>query len=270
MTLSASDGSGSGVSATYYTVDDGDQTTYSGAFTVSGDDQHEVDYWSVDAMGNTEATHTGYVNIDTTAPETTAGGLMTDGSSGWRNTAQTVTLSGDDDPGCGVAVTHYTIDGGATQTYSSPFTVSTQGSHLVAYWSVDAVGNTEAADSGYVNLDLTAPTAGSDADSAWHNSAVTVTLSPTDTGGSGVAFTQYRLQGASTWLPTPATSSSCRPRPITPATGHGPTSSRRSTWPATPVPSAPALVKIDTRAPTTTAAGLQANDHSGWRNTARR
>ena len=147
VTLSATDTGGSGVSATYYTVDDGDQTTYAGAFTVSGDGQHEVDYWSVDAMGNTEATHTGYVNIDTTAPDTTASGLMPDSSSGWRNTGQTVSLSGDDDGGCGVAATYYTVDGGATQTYSNPFIVSTQGSHVIAYWSVDAVGNLEAANS---------------------------------------------------------------------------------------------------------------------------
>ena len=43
-------------------------------------------------------------------------------------------------------------------------------------------------------------TSSADSDTAWHNSAVTVTLSPADTGGSGVADTQYRLHGSSTWL----------------------------------------------------------------------
>ncbi len=128
MTLNADDASGSGVSATYYTLDGSDQTTYAGAFTVSGDGQHQVTYWSVDAMGNTEDTHTGYVNIDTTAPVTTADRphgrrrlrMAERRSDGHPRRATTA-------PAAAWTTTYYTIDGGATQTYSGPFTVSTRG-----------------------------------------------------------------------------------------------------------------------------------------------
>ncbi|HTX70183.1 MAG TPA: YCF48-related protein, partial [Thermoleophilia bacterium] len=199
VTLSAGDGGLSGVTGTYYTLDGGPQQTYAGAFVVSGDGRHAVVYWSVDAAGNTEAAHTGYVNIDATAPASTATGLQANATSGWQNSAQTVTLGGDDAGLSGVAATYYRIDGGARQTYAAPFAVASAGSHAIVYWSVDVAGNSETAQVGYVNLDLSAPTVTSDADAAWHNSDVTVHLTPADTGGSGVAGTQYRLQGAADW-----------------------------------------------------------------------
>ena len=271
VTLSASDG-GSGMTgsaATYYTVDGGDQTTYAGSFTVTGEGSHTVTYWSVDALGNQEATNTGFVNIDLTPPVTTATGLQASNSSGWQNTSQMVTLTGDDGGGSGVTVTHYTVDGVAQPAYSGPFTVSGQGSHIITYWSVDTAGNTEATNTGYVNIDTTLPTVTSsaDSDSAWHNSAVTVTLSPADTGGSGVADTQYRLHGSSTWLeatgnafvvpaPSDGSNDGAHVYDYQALDGAGNASSART-----------CTVKIDTQAPVTTATGLQANNYSGWQNT---
>ena len=241
VALSAGDAGLSGVAATYYTLDGGPQQDYSGAFVVSGDGSHAVAFWSVDVAGNVEATHTGYVNIDAGAPTTTAAGLQPDGATGWRNTAQTVSLSADDAGLSGVAATYYRIDGGARQTYAAPFDVTSPGSHAIIYWSVDGVGNPETAQVGYVNIDLAAPTVTSDADAAWHNSAVTVHLSPADTGGSGLAG------GA---VPPPGRRRLDRRRRRRlhrggagrrhATTAPTPTSSAPSTAPATPVPPAPA------------------------------
>jgi large repetitive protein len=267
VTLSGSDGAGSGGVTTYYTLDDGDQTTYSGAFTVSGDGQHPVVFWSVDAMGNTEAARTGYVNIDTAAPATTASGLQTDAVSGWRNTSQSVILAADDSSGCGVGVTRYTIDGGSAQTYTVPFSVATAGSHTVTFWSVDAVGNAETPGSGFVNVDLAAPAVTDDAGTAWHNTAVTVHLTPADTGGSGLAAVQYRPHGATSWTAA-AGNSFAVPAPAD-HTGDGsfPYDYRALDVAGNASVTGTCSVKIDTRAPLTTATGLQTDNHSGWRTT---
>ncbi len=93
---------------------------------------------------------------DSTFPATTATGLQATRHAGWRNQAQTVSLAASDS-GSGVAAVYYTVDAGSRQTYKGAFSVSGAGSHVVSYWAVDLVGNTETAHSGYVNIDTAAP-----------------------------------------------------------------------------------------------------------------
>ncbi len=270
VTLTPSDsesGMSGGSAATYYTLDGGDQATYSGAFTVSGDGQHQVTYWSVDNLGNAEAVNTGWVNIDTTAPATTATNLVASASTGWQNGPVTVTLSATDAVS-GVGSTFYTIDGGATQTYSAPFTVSAEGAHHITYWSVDAAGNTETAGSGYANIDTTAPTVTDNAGTAWHDTADVVTLAASDGSGSGVAATQYRPQGSQTWLATSGNTFT-----VAAPADHSNDGSHAYEYRALDnagnvSTTGTCTVNIDTRVPTTSALGLQANNHSGWQNTA--
>ena len=267
VTLSAGDGGLSGVATTHYTVDGSGEQTYGSSFVVSGEGRHRVTYWSVDVVGNTEGAHTGYINIDASAPATTATGLQADGVSGWRNSAQTVSLAADDSGLSGVTATYYRIDGGARQTYGAPFVVSAPGSHAVVYWSVDAAGSTETAHMGYVNIDATLPTVGSDADGAWHNSAVTVHLSPADSGGSGLAGTQYRVQGSGTWVdaagnaftvaaPADGSNDGVHAYEYRALDGAGNASTTGA-----------CSVQIDTQGPVVTPAGLQPDNHSGWRQT---
>ena len=94
--------------------------------------------------------------VDATAPKTTATGLQTGATKGWRHTTQTVTLKATD-AGSGVAATYYTVDGGARQTYAGPFDIAAAGSHVVKYWSADWAGNVETKRTGYVNIDLSKP-----------------------------------------------------------------------------------------------------------------
>jgi photosystem II stability/assembly factor-like uncharacterized protein len=137
---------------------------------------------------------------DTAPPTTTATGLQTDDHTGWRNLSQSVTLTASDGKGSGVAATYYTVDGGGRQTYAGAFTVSGTGRHPVIYWSVDTAGNAETAHTGWVNIDMVAPTVGDNADALWHNGDVTVQVNAADLGGSGLAGTQYRPQGSTTWV----------------------------------------------------------------------
>lgn len=93
---------------------------------------------------------------DTTPPVTNASISGTAGTNGWYRSSVQVSLSATD-TGTGVKNTFYQIDGGATQTYAGPFTISAAGQHTVQYWSVDNAGNTEATQSLIVKIDAVGP-----------------------------------------------------------------------------------------------------------------
>jgi FG-GAP-like repeat len=204
VTLSPSD-TGSGVATTYYTIGGGAQQVYHAPFAVSAAGSTTVTYWSVDAAGNVENTRTGYLNIDATAPVTTAGGLQATATTGWTSakTPVTVTLAAADTGGSGLATTYYRLgSSGAFSTYGGSFTVSTEGSTEVDYYSTDAAGNVESTHAGYVNIDTTAPvTTATGADSAWHTTPVTLTFAALDGDGSGVVDTSYRVDAADDGVP---------------------------------------------------------------------
>jgi hypothetical protein len=69
--LTATDPGGSGVAATYYTLDGGATQRYSGAFTVSAAGSHPIRYWAVDAAGNASTAKRRYVNLDLARPAST-------------------------------------------------------------------------------------------------------------------------------------------------------------------------------------------------------
>jgi hypothetical protein len=78
---------------------------------------------------------------DTTPPVTTAT-LAGDMSGGNYTSDVTVTLTAIDTES-GVNYTMYKVDGGSWMTYSTPFVVSGNGDHIVAFYSVDNAGNIE-------------------------------------------------------------------------------------------------------------------------------
>ncbi|GAB3881743.1 hypothetical protein GCM10029964_038320 [Kibdelosporangium lantanae] len=130
---------------------------------------------------------------DTTAPETTA-----TANTEWSTGPVTVTLSATD-AGSGVSRTEYTVDGGAWTPYTAPFAVSGDGTHAVAYRSVDKAGNVETAKTLTVKVDGTAPTltaattpATPDGQNGWFVGAVSVALTATDPT-SGVAKTEFSV-----------------------------------------------------------------------------
>ena len=86
------------------------------------------DIQSEDAPGNASVTGVCTVRVDATPAVTTPTNLAADQLSGWTTTGVNVSLAADDGPGSGVASIHYTVDGGAEQTYTKAFTVSEPGS----------------------------------------------------------------------------------------------------------------------------------------------
>ena len=142
ITLSPTDAR-SGVAATYYTVDGGPTQTYSGPFTVDGSAVHQVSYWSVDNVGNTEVQKSAEVKIDKEAPTTESSLSGTSGNNDYYTGSVQVTLTGSDSVS-GLGSTLYGIDNHNTTAYpGSPITVSGNGTHTVSFWSKDAAGNNE-------------------------------------------------------------------------------------------------------------------------------
>jgi Chitobiase/beta-hexosaminidase C-terminal domain len=212
--LSAADaGSGSGVGSIAYEVDGGTvQTLPGGGGTVtvgapsngSNDGTHTITFRAADNAGNVEApAQSATVKIDATPPSTSLATTPAspDGLNGWFRLANVqFSLSGSD-ARSGVEHTSYSIDGGATQTYTGPVAISTQGDHTVTYWSVDNAGNTEATHTAHVKLDDVEPSttiavspSSPDGSSSWYATTPSFTLTGSD-ATSGVATTRYELDG---------------------------------------------------------------------------
>jgi hypothetical protein len=153
-----------------------------------------------DKAGNDGAgkTVTG-INIDGTAPSTTANNQCTKVNGYCTGTTANVVLTSLDQAGLsGVKEIHYRIDGGAeqvaagaTKTVSVPLDGS--GAGTVDYWAVDKAGNVETTSAVALKWDNIAPTvthALSPPPNAndWNKSNVTVTfIAKDDDSGSGVA-----------------------------------------------------------------------------------
>jgi hypothetical protein len=146
--------------------------------------------------GSTEYTGSVSVLTDTTAPVTTATAVTADAAAytfgTWTNQAVTITLSASDSGGSGVANIFYTINGGNQQTYSAPFTLSSEGISTIVYWSTDNAGNEETPHQTVsVNIDTTGPTvSGSPTTSpnanGWYTAPVTIHWTCSDSGSSVV------------------------------------------------------------------------------------
>jgi hypothetical protein len=191
----------SGVAATYYTVDGGaKQTGNSVALTEEG--AHTIDYWSVDKAGNAEKAHTVTVQIDKTAPVTTATVIPSvPGSTyGWYTSDVQVALSAIDSMS-GTAKTEYQVNGGDWNANTGSMPAFGDGVWTVNYRSTDLAGNVEQVQTVEFKVDKQAPVTqasiipgapnGSD---GWHTSDVTVTLSVYD-NLSGAAKTEYQVNG---------------------------------------------------------------------------
>jgi hypothetical protein len=94
---------------------------------------------------------------------------------------------------------YYRIDGATPQLYTAPFDVLTEGTHVLSFWSVDAAGNIEAAQSLPLKIDGTPPTLAWGAitpapnPEGWNNTAVDIPYTVRDEI-SGV--TQPGVQGS--------------------------------------------------------------------------
>ena len=163
----------------------------------SNNGTHTYDYRALNTHGIASDTGTCTVNIDTTNP------TVTDNApTGWITTNPvTVTLSPADAGGSGVQKTQYRVAGSGTwiDTTAGQFTDSTENTTNYQYRALDNAGNVSTpVGTCTVNIDTVKPTVTNNAPTGWNNSDVTVPLIAHDSC-SGVAKTQYRVTGTTSW-----------------------------------------------------------------------
>jgi hypothetical protein len=173
VAFDAEDG-GSGVAATWYSIDGGEAHRYGEPFTAElSTGAHTITYWSVDLAGNVEAhesTNILPVNVDTDAP--TISGIATPEPNefGWNNTPVDVMFSCDD-VGSGLQ-TGVAGCAGDTRLENNGADQSVHGD------AVDVAGNHSGADVTGINIDRTRPTLGGVASehnaAGWYRADVTV------------------------------------------------------------------------------------------------
>jgi len=175
-----------------YNVDGGGYTnwlTYSVPFHFTEDSVHTLQYYCVDQLGNTEATHTEIDRVDSTAPTTTKTyGTPTKvvDDYRWINSSTPITLTATDGGEiCAVGVDKLywkvtnlgTIDpetcseecgyshGSSAWNESSTnvtFTIGEESCHLIEYYSKDKLGNIEPTHNQCVFVDNTPPVTSKD------------------------------------------------------------------------------------------------------------
>ncbi|CAG7614373.1 hypothetical protein PAESOLCIP111_01702 [Paenibacillus solanacearum] len=212
VTLSAvSSDSGSGLARTQYSLNGGATwTDYTEPVTVSAEGAHDVRIQASDQAGNT-VTRNGAVQIDQTAPQTTAVLTKEDNttyaSGEWSKQAVTLNASFMDS-GSDLNQKLYSLNEGATWlNYTAPLNFQTDGTHEVWLKGIDNAG-LEDTHRVTIQIDTAAPALGAAVETAsgtnypvgtWSTDKVTLTLNPSDAGGSGLAVTQYSLDDGASW-----------------------------------------------------------------------
>ncbi|MGZ9585913.1 OmpL47-type beta-barrel domain-containing protein [Paenibacillus marinisediminis] len=139
----------SGILKTLYSVNGADYVEGT-TVTLEKEGANKVSFYSIDKAGNKEPEQTVEATLDRTPPVTTA-----DAPSTWSKDDVTIRLTATDALS-GVAKTFYSVDGSAYAEGTS-FTISEEGIHKIAFYSVDAAGNIEAASTADVKIDKSAP-----------------------------------------------------------------------------------------------------------------
>ena len=184
MTLTSTDGLGSGVAGVQYTVDGSGTRSYTGPFWVTGDGTHTVTFRAVDMLGKVEATQTITFVVDGSPPMSSM--KLTPAPIAGVYVNPTVTLSSNDFVGgSGTASIEYLLDSGSWTTYSGPFQVTGNGSHTIQFHATDNAGNVEAIKTKSFTVDGSGPviTITSPAGTYTLNQSVTPSYSCSDSAG---------------------------------------------------------------------------------------
>jgi len=202
VTLTANDGTGSGIYKTQYSSDTGATwTEYTVPFSITSEGITNVAYRSIDNAGNIEPAHNTDVRIDKTPPTIVAEIIETvPPVNDWYPSSVKVRFTASD------AISPIRSDpaGGPGHVYIKDEILCANGKDQIATLTVeDGPGNTATATL-YVSIDKTPPTteisvSGDGPHCGWYKTDVLVTLTATDGTGSGIDKTQYSYDNGASW-----------------------------------------------------------------------
>ncbi|MCD1260078.1 S8 family serine peptidase [Paenibacillus athensensis] len=118
----------------------------------------------------------------------------------WIGESTPIALSANDTQS-GVLKTFYQIDDGPLTVYAAPFTIQTQGNHVVSYFSQDNFGHLETEQTLSLRVDTEAPAQPSVTLSTydWSNSQIVFSVLDGIDAMSGVAKSQYKIGANGEW-----------------------------------------------------------------------
>ncbi|MBJ6725341.1 chitobiase/beta-hexosaminidase C-terminal domain-containing protein [Geomesophilobacter sediminis] len=190
VTLSCSDGTGSGCASTYYCLGSGCSPTSSYTAPIALSSSTPIRFYSTDVAGNSETVQQTSYYIDNQAPTTNA-----NPAAGSYVGGRSIQLSCSDS-GMGCASTYYCTGSGCTPTtaYQYSTSIAVNASTVLRYYSTDRAGNTEAVSTANytITADTTPPTTTPSRVSGTY-AAFYPYFTCSDGNGSGCAATYYCL-----------------------------------------------------------------------------
>ena len=201
VTFSVEDRSGTGIFRTTYRVDNGGWQDYGAPFTLAGEGDHLVEWFSEDNVGNIESTQNATLTVDNMPPTTTPS-IGTPKVFAFVTSATRISLAASDGGlrPVGVQYSVFSVDGLSWIPYVGPFVLTgPDGLRTVLYRSADRLGNAEVVRQLTLVLDNTPPTTTLAVPAGPLSVESTFNLSSHD-DGSGVAQIEYRIDGGA-WRP---------------------------------------------------------------------
>lgn len=131
---------------TYYKINNGSQQQYSGPFTINQEGIHNITYYSIDGLGNTESTKSVQVKIDWTPPVTSGNATGPRDTNGIFRDNVTAGLSSTDNLS-GVESQQRSMDGGTNwitmNGSNNTFQITGNGVSRFVFRATDNAGNLE-------------------------------------------------------------------------------------------------------------------------------
>lgn len=147
----------SGVDYTMYKIDSNNWHTYTDSIIISDDEEHTIEYYSVDMAGNIEEIKSSDFKIDQIPPMTMHSFSGDLGLNDWYISSGTYFLNAIDNTS-GVNKTYYKIDSVEWTEYIVPGVLISDGIHTLEYYSNDIAGNIELVKGPfYFKIDQTPP-----------------------------------------------------------------------------------------------------------------